>query len=119
MTTKTRPIQAGKTPDLFPDLPRTQSSRSTDHEKLKVWKALHGVWSDKNGDEDAKWLVCAVPACHKILKGYDLTKDELEDPIMMFAGYCRLIEEADLCAWGPTEYKACEELAKLNSIKFP
>ena len=79
-------------------------------QELLAWKEQWGVWT--HYAEGSDWLAVAIGRCHEQFKGYDLTPEELAYPDELFVSYCRLIDEAGLCADGcATEEEACKALA--------
>jgi len=44
-----------------------------------------------------------MDAAAKLLEGYGLTEKEKTELPELMAGYCRLIDEAELCFYGDTE----------------
>jgi hypothetical protein len=49
------------------------------------------------------WLAVDMAAAAKLLAGYGLTDKEKTELPELMAGYCRLIDEAELCFYGNTE----------------
>lgn len=103
-----------KQPLLFEQPKDHASLREVRAAEVERLKSEHGIWTHCVLDDGRNWLAVAVKQCHEALAGYDLTKDELTHPIELYAGYCRLIEEAGLSTDGhSTELaavKACVEL---------
>lgn len=64
-----------------------------------------------------------MDAAAKLLEGYGLTEKEKTDLPELMAGYCRLIDEAELCFYGDTEEEviaACKanSLLSSTSVKY-
>ena len=105
-----------KHPTLF-DVPADQPSR---HMRFKAWKEANGVWTHfaEMGEGCDNWMALAFETAKKALEDYELTAEEKTEPMMLMAGYCRLIDEAGLCAEADSEWAACELLAKQLKITF-
>ena len=52
------------------------------------------------------WIAVDMDAAAELLEDYDLTDEEKTSLPELMAGYCRLIDEADLCHYGQTEEEA-------------
>jgi len=57
------------------------------------------------------WVAVDMDAAAKLLEDYTLTEKEKTDLPTLMAGYCRLIEEAELCFYGDTEEEAVSSCA--------
>ena len=88
-------------------------------EEIDAWKEQHGVWTFHTSGMDEPWVAVCLPKAHEALSGYGLSPDELAKPIELFAGYCRLLDEAGLSASGETEAETCEQLAKQLDLPRP
>lgn len=70
--------------------------------------AIEGVFVGKKD-----WMAFSVPQCLKNLNGYNLTDEEKKDPISLFAGYCRLMDERGLLTEGHrTEFEAVSAIVE-------
>ena len=56
--------------------------------------------------EESPWMALDMKAACEMLDGYDLTEKEKNDLPTLMAGYCRLIDEANLIGYGQTEEEA-------------
>ncbi len=72
--------------------------------------------------DKAPWLAIPMKAAREILKGYNLTKDEAESVVGIFAGYCRLLDDAGMIFEGDSEREVqdtalefCRNLETLNA----
>ena len=96
--------------DFMATVPVGPSHAEVLAQKIAAWKEQWGVWT--HYAEGSDWLAVEVRQCHEKLKGYNLALEEINDPMLMFIGYSRLIDEAGLCADGfPSEEEACKALA--------
>jgi hypothetical protein len=99
--------------DTLFDLPAPNGKVSTRHEraaKVRDWKKRHAIWT--HYAEGCGWLAFSVPEACTLLKGYGLTRQEKRDPMLLFANYCRLIDEAGISADGAgTEFEAVSQIA--------
>lgn len=99
--------------DLFPDRPHAKRSRASRKAETDALKEKHGIWTHCMNYGERDWLAISIPASHEMLEGYDLTEEEKIDPVMLMAGYCRLIEECGLLSEGhKTEYEAVKALSE-------
>ena len=63
------------------------------------------------------WMAFSFAKAKDILLGYQLTEDEKKDPIALFAGYCRLLDDAGMVADGEqTEFDAVVFVAMRHGI---
>lgn len=87
---------------------RAAGGREVRRAKVKEWKAAHGIFAYKGGCED--WMALSMPECIARLDGYGLTDEEKSCAIALVAGYGRLLDDASLIEYGPTEYETCKAL---------
>lgn len=115
---------AATSPDLFAATPgsetlfkiapsvsgrvRAAGGREARRAKVKEWKAAHGIFAYKGGCED--WMALSMPECIARLDGYGLTDEEKTCAMALVAGYGRLLDDASLIEYGPTEYETCKAL---------
>ena len=67
----------------------------------------------------SKWMAFSMSKACEFLAGYDLTAAQLANPIELFAGYCRLLEESGFVADGcETEFDAIQEVAIFHGQKL-
>ncbi len=88
--------------------------------EVKELKDRHGIWTDNC--PELGWMALSMPACLEALAGYPLTEEERTHPVALLAGYCRLLDEAQLVEDGhATELmavKACvARLAEKQAVK--
>ena len=90
--------------------PSTKEKRRKECEALK---AKHAIWTHHTAKD---WLALSMTECTAALNGYDLTTEQRTVPIMMLAGYCRLLDDAGMIEQGhETEWEAVTALAaRLN-----
>lgn len=93
------------------DHPSTRELRAAEVKRLKE---KHDIWTHGVMDGGKmNWMAFPILICHDFLKGY-LTDEDRKDPFVMFAGYCRLIDEAGLCTDGHrTELEAVKAAVKI------
>lgn len=103
------------TPNLI-DVPKDSPTRK---ERFSDFKAEHWIWTHKTNGMDYPWTALAYAHGLEMLKGYDLTEDQRNDPILLIAGYCRLLDEAGLLVTGNTERAAVRELCGNLKITCP
>jgi hypothetical protein len=98
------------TPNLL-DVPKDSPTR---RERMAAFKAAHGIKTHDAGvDDHDRWIAVMFDEAWKryaVYCGGDKTVFGL------MAGACRLVEEAELCAHGATEFAAIRELCLLNGI---
>lgn len=100
-----------KTPLLF-DVPKSAT-------KLESLKLKHGIethFSSNMCREDHPWIACHMPKAREIASHYedgDVSKLTMG---ALFAGYCRLLDEAGVEATGETEPDAVFRLCKQLNI---
>jgi hypothetical protein len=88
-------------------------------EKAALEKAkANGVQTHHAPHADPPWIAVNMVAACKMLKGYDLTEEEKTDLVELMAGYCRLIDEADLIGYGTTELEAIMDIPN-TSVSYP
>jgi hypothetical protein len=58
---------------------------------------------------DEPWCAVNMEAACQMLKGYELTEEEKNSVPAIMAGYCRLIDEANLIGFGMTEEEAVRD----------
>jgi hypothetical protein len=65
------------------------------------------------------WLAIPMNIACKELEGYGLTEEENTDGVALMAGYCRLLDDANILTDGhATEDEAIVALAKANGWKL-
>jgi hypothetical protein len=88
------------------DVPMQLSPRLA-AQKLALEKAkAEGVKTHYAPHAEPPWIAVSMVAACEMLDGYDLTPEEKTDLPALLAGYCRLIDEADLIGYGHTEIEA-------------
>ncbi len=86
--------------------PPTKEVRRKECEALK---AKHTIWTHHMPKD---WMALSMTECTAALAGYNLTTEQRTVPIMMMAGYCRLLDEAGMIEQGhATEWEAVRALA--------
>ena len=90
--------------------------RNARRQEVQTLKKAHGIFSHHcagGGD----WMAISMPECTAALAGYDLTDEEKTDAVALMAGYCRLLDEANMIEQGhQTEYDAVKALvARLSA----
>lgn len=98
-----------KTPNLF-NVPKDRPTRK---ERIEAFKREHGIWTygdKKNRVGDHAWDAMSVTLACERLSGYDLSEEVRKEPIMLIAGYCRLLEEMGILVTGQTEVEAIRVL---------
>lgn len=66
-----------------------------------------------------KWMAFSQSKAIKFLAEYDLTQSQKENPIELFAGYCRLLEESGRLADGEaTEEDAVIKIATIHGRRL-
>lgn len=90
--------------------------RDARRQEMQTLKKAHGIFSHHcagGGD----WMALSMPECTAALAGYDLTEEEKTDAVALMAGYCRLLDEANMIEQGHrTEYDAVKALvARLSA----
>lgn len=97
-------------PSLF-DVPKDHPSiREERAARVKQLKAEHNLYTHcARGD----WMGFPISLCHELLKGY-LNEEDKKDPLLMFSGYCRLMDEGGLVAdHHKTELECCEACVEI------
>lgn len=107
-----------KTPNLL-DVPKDSPTK---RERIAAFKKQHGIWT--HVDKENKigghaWDAMAFDKSVEALSGYNLTEGEKREPVLLIAGYCRLLEEAGLLVTGNTEIDAIRTLCAKNGIQCP
>lgn len=109
-------------PTLFDQPKDHPSTREQIRARTEALKAQHHIFTQGCIYEGTRrdWMAFPFELCKEVLAGYNLTKDEQTNPMDLFAGYCRLMEESGLCVSGhPTEREAVEAcveaMRKFNS----
>jgi len=95
-----------------------QTRRANRRANLKAIKREHGIETHRSTSvETDAWMAICRPQIVKALSGYE-TEKALQEMSMfdLFAGYCRLIEEWKLVAYGDTEAEAMLNLCRDNNI---
>jgi hypothetical protein len=101
-------------PTLFEIAPDRQSRRAEQRDRISELKAKHGIFT-QNAPSDGKpnWLAFSLPFCVEALKSYNLSDAEKTEPLCLYAGYCRLMEEQGMLVDGAeTEAEAVLETIK-------
>jgi hypothetical protein len=92
--------------------PTTKEKRRKECDALKE---KHAIWTHHTHKD---WLALSMRECTAALNGYDLTTEQKTVPIMMLAGYCRLLDEAGMIEQGhETEWEAVTALARRLEAK--
>jgi hypothetical protein len=90
---------------LTPSVQRTRANYRGHVRALKEKHGIHTHHASMTGD----WIAISMPTCIKALEGYGLTAEEKTSIGALFAGYCRLLDEAGLVEEGhQTEREAVE-----------
>jgi hypothetical protein len=95
---------------ILPEIAVRQARRL----RLAAYKKAHGIktHSFRDADPNARWLAVKVPA-KRLDNGGPIEGMHLED---MMIHFCRLLEDAGLTGYGPTERDAIEAVAKNSSL---
>lgn len=102
--------------ELITDDPRDPSRAPC--ARLEAWKEQWGVWTIRSHVE-RPWLAMAFRTALTALDGYGLNEEERANPMALYAGYCRLMDEAGMIADGDTELEACRILASHMTWVIP
>lgn len=94
-------------PLLF-DVPKDTPSR---RERLRAFKTQHGIETHKS--LNVCWLACLMPRARRF--GYVVTADSDLFDCMSKVG--RLLDEAEVTAYGSTELEAVKRCAEQNGIR--
>lgn len=78
-----------------------QNDMTIDGFKISTWFADHA---------EPKFHAVNMTVALDKLEGYDLDEDEKAYLPSLMAGYCRLVEEANLIGYGDTEFDAIQDL---------
>jgi len=69
--------------------------------------------------QDSRWMAFSFTRALVLLGGYSLTDEEKAHPVSLFAGYCRLLDEAGYVAdHMETEEDAIEFVAMAHGVKL-
>jgi len=68
--------------------------------------------------EHLPWCAVEMNAACRLFDGYDLTEQEKTSLPHLMAGYCRLLEDADLVGYGKTENQAISECQRKNATPW-
>lgn len=80
-------------------------------------KAELGIFTHFHSD--SKWMGFSFVRALKLLENYGLSPAEETDPVAMFAGYCRLLDEAGYVAdHMATEEDAIEFVAMAHGVRL-
>ena len=114
MSTTTKTTHGPKAGDFSPslgsgflfDVPEQLSPRLIAEKQAMEKAKAAGVKTHHAPHADPPWIAVSMVAACEMLEGYDLTNEEKTDLAALMAGYCRLIDEADLIGYGHTEIEA-------------
>lgn len=68
---------------------------------------------------DSQWMGFSMQKACEALEGYELTEAQKSDPIDLFSGYCRLLDEAGMVADNePSEFDAICFVAQRHGVKL-
>jgi len=99
--------------NLF-DIPESESPRLKWKKKVVEKYSIFTHYYKGHG-----WMAFSMTKALEMLSGYSLTDEQKTEPIMLFAGYCRLLDEAGLVADRmETEFDAICEVCKRHNIKL-
>lgn len=69
--------------------------------------------------EISSWMAFSQAKALEALAGYSLTAAQKADPVELFAGYCRLLDDAGMVAdCKATEFEAIEFVAMRHGLKL-
>jgi len=99
--------------DLLFQIPESISPRL----KLeREWVAEYEIMTHHADIDEDPWLAVSMKVCKSRLEVHDLTTDEKTDVGLLFAGYCRLLDEGNMVGYGSTKEAAIEDLVKKGII---
>lgn len=89
----------------------------------EIWAPVDRMWMIRNAElriqthhaphcEDAPWIAMDMNLAAETLEGYDLTDEEKNQIPAIMAGYCRLLDEADIIGYGKTKDEAMAQAAE-------
>lgn len=102
------------TTDLLFDVPEQLSPRLASEKQAMEKAKAAGVKTHHAPHVEPPWIAVSMIDAQKILRGYPLTEEEKTDLSALMAGYCRLIDEADLIGCGNTEIEAILNIPNLK-----
>lgn len=105
--------QIGMSDTLF-EIPQCDSPRLKWLARVKVELQIFTHFCNSG-----KWMAFSQSKAVEFLAEYDLTQSQKENPIELFAGYCRLLEESKQLADGePTEEDAIIHVATIHGKRL-
>ena len=100
--------------DTLFDIPESESPRLKWMKRVKSELQIFTHFC-----KDGKWLAFSQSKAIEFLAGYDLTESQKAEPIELFAGYCRLLEESGQLADGEeTEEDAIIKVATFHGQRL-